>query len=67
MLNLAFKSLYAATSLQRAQEWLDEYYSLPETNARERDLKAKKIMEAERRIADIKREIYNLNQNASID
>lgn len=63
MLNLTLKSFYAATILEREQEWRDEYYSLPQSNSRERVFKAKMITEADKRIADIKKVIYELNQS----
>lgn len=63
VLNLALKSLYAATSLQRAEEGREELYTLPETNSLERDSKAKKIEAADKRIAEIKREIFQFNYN----
>lgn len=61
MLTLAYKSLYAACSLERATERRDEYFELPERNACEREFKAKKIMEGDARVAEIKREIYRFN------
>lgn len=62
-MNLAYKSLYASITLQRAVERREEYYELPETSSRQRDVKIKKIVEADKRIAEIKKEIYNFNNN----